>query len=60
LSSKTLLVFIADKEEGLQFFLTDDLLDVIPFMERFVAIDIKYLMGSTKRFDGLEVEQQIV
>jgi hypothetical protein len=54
------LVFIADKEEGLQFFLTNDALNAVELVQDLVAVDIEDFVGSTKGFDGFEMEQQVI
>ena len=54
------LIFITDKNEWLQFFLPDDLLHPVTFVECLMLIYIEDFVGSTETFDGLEVEQKVV
>jgi hypothetical protein len=42
------LVFIADEEEGSEFFFPDDALDTVPPAKSLMAVDIENLMGGAE------------
>jgi hypothetical protein len=42
------LVLIADKKERPKFFFADDTLDVIPFIEGPMAVDVEDLMSGAE------------
>jgi hypothetical protein len=60
LTTDNSLVLVADKNKRLQFFLPNYFLHGIPFVQRFVLVDVKHFMGNAKAFNGFKVEQQFV